>query len=233
MPTNNLDKQEIKKFDQLADQWWDPYGPMKPLHQLNPLRLKFVTTHSKPNQSILDVGCGAGLLCESLAQAGQQLTGIDMSPQVIAVAKQHAKQSNLSIEYQQIEVEQLHQQSSQRFDVVTCMELLEHVPDPSQLIQACQRMLKPGGLIFFSTIHRNFKAYLHTIIAAEYLLQMLPKGTHHYANFIRPAELNHWAMQANLTLVDLQGMSYRPWSQSFYLSTDVSVNYLACFRDKS
>lgn len=225
----NIDPNEIAKFNQLAQEWWDPHGPMKPLHQLNPLRLKYIQDITPlTTKRILDVGCGGGLLSEAMAQAGGQVTGIDISENLLQIAKLHAKQKNLNINYQQTAVEELSNEN--KFDVITCMELLEHVPNPESIIKTCADLLNPDGLIFFSTINRNLKAYLSAIIAAEYILQMLPKGTHQYSKLIKPSEIKHWASKSNLKLGGLRGISYRPFSGDFYLSSDVSVNYMIYFK---
>ncbi|WP_423063550.1 bifunctional 2-polyprenyl-6-hydroxyphenol methylase/3-demethylubiquinol 3-O-methyltransferase UbiG [Candidiatus Paracoxiella cheracis] len=227
---SNIDPNEIAKFDAMAKEWWDPEGKMKPLHLLNPLRLQYVSTHASLNSKIvLDVGCGGGILSEAMSKEGATVTGIDLSPEVLKVAKTHAQQQSLSIHYERISVEALAKKHPQSFDVVTCMELLEHVPDPSSVIQACSDLVKPGGSVFFSTINRNLKAYFLAIIGAEYLLNMLPKGTHEYDKLIRPSELSRWAQQASLQLKDVTGIRYQPFNSQFELCQDVSVNYLACF----
>lgn len=229
--TNNVNPQEIAKFSQIAADWWNPNGKMKPLHLLNPLRLKFIQKHTTLKaKHILDAGCGGGILTESLAKAEAITTGLDLSQSVLAAAKQHAKQQQLVINYQEIAVEDLANQQAGSFEVVTCMEMLEHVPNPQAIIAAIATLLKPGGYAFFSTINRNPKAYLHAILGAEYLLNLLPKGTHEYASFIRPSELNQWAEQSHLNLMDLAGVQYSPFNGKFSLSDDVSVNYLACYQ---
>lgn len=230
--SNNFNREEIQKFDALANEWWDPKGPMQALHQLNPLRLSFIQRHTPLlGKNILDVGCGAGLLTEALAKEGATVSGLDLSPAALLVASEHARSEQLSIDYQECALENFH--PAHRFDIITCMELLEHVPNPVELIQQCARLLKPEGLVFFSTLNRNLKAYALAIVAAEYLLNILPKGTHSYAQFIRPSELNTWAEAAHLSLVDLQGISYHPLQQNFALSKTVSVNYMMCFRHNS
>jgi 2-polyprenyl-6-hydroxyphenyl methylase/3-demethylubiquinone-9 3-methyltransferase len=226
----NVDPQEIAKFNQQAHQWWDLNGPFKTLHALNPLRLSYVQKFtSLANQQVLDVGCGGGIFSEALALAQAQVTGIDMAPAALEVAQQHA-QPALSIHYQHSSVEAFAEQTSQQFDVVTCMELLEHVPDPQSVIQACSRLVKPGGWVFFSTLNRTFKAYLLAIIGAEYVLGLLNKGTHDYQKFIRPAELLQCAREAGLELQDIRGVRYQPLSQKFSLTHNVDVNYLVALR---
>jgi 2-polyprenyl-6-hydroxyphenyl methylase / 3-demethylubiquinone-9 3-methyltransferase len=225
----NVDQQEVEKFSALAKHWWQTDGDLKTLHQLNPLRLQFIQTHSPLlNKTVLDVGCGGGILTESMARCDADATGIDMSASVIACAKAHALQSGLAINYLQIPVADFAQQHAQQFDVITCMELLEHVPQPLALIQACQQLAKPGAKLFFSTINRSPSAFLQTIIGAEYLLQLLPKGTHNYDKFIRPSELAHWLRQSQLTLETMTGIKYNPVSQQFSLTQNVQTNYMVC-----
>lgn len=227
----NVNQEEINKFSALAEKWWDPAGEMKPLHLLNPIRLKYVTTYVSLNKKrVLDIGCGGGLLSEAMAQQSAHVTGIDMSAAVIKVAEDHAKQSQLEINYQCTSAEAFAQQQPKSFDIITCMELLEHVPNPSSILQACAKLIKPNGAIFFSTINRNVKSYLLAIVGAEYILHLLPKGTHHYSQFIRPSELTHWADQANLTLQGLTGIQYHPLQGQFELCKDIDVNYLAFFK---
>jgi 2-polyprenyl-6-hydroxyphenyl methylase / 3-demethylubiquinone-9 3-methyltransferase len=224
----NLDSQEIAKFSKLAAEWWDRDGSFKSLHDINPLRVGFIQQHvALTNKKVLDIGCGGGILSESLAQLGAQVTAIDMSAEVLNTARLHQAQNPLGIDYQQISAEDMALQQPNAFDVITCMELLEHVPDPASLIKACATLVKPDGAVFFSTINRNPKAYLFAIVAAEYLLNLLPKGTHDYAKFIRPSELSRWARDNDLTVQALQGMSYQPLTKQYYLSNDIGVNYLA------
>lgn len=231
---NNINPEEIAKFDDLADNWWDTKGPVKPLHQLNPVRLNYILKHTTlQNKKILDVGCGGGILTESLAKERAQVRGIDLSEKALQCAKQHAAAESLSIEYELICIEELAEQQPHTYDVITCMELLEHVPNPKSVIKACAQLLKPRGYVFFSTINRSFKAFLTTIIGAEYLLKMLPKGTHDYSTFIKPAELNQWASQAQLHLIDLSGIRYQPLSGKFTLSQDVSANYVCCYQNET
>lgn len=225
----NINKNELAKFSTLAADWWNPNGDMKPLHQINPIRLRYIQQQvNLADQHVLDVGCGGGILSEALAQNGAIVTGVDMSEDLIAIAKNHAAQQELSINYQCQDVEAL-AKTEQRFDIVTCMELLEHVPDPLRMIKACAALTKPNGKLFFSTINRNFKSYLLAIVGAEYVLNWLPKGTHDYAQFIRPSELTRWAEASQLHLLDITGIRYHPLKNEFDLSRDVSVNYLACF----
>ncbi len=227
--TNNLDPNEISKFNALAAKWWDPSGEMKPLHLLNPLRLQYIQEQvDLADKNVLDVGCGGGLLSEAMAKVGAKVTGIDLSDQLIKVAKQHAQSSGLSIDYQLSAVENL--APTTKFDVITCMEMLEHVPDPESIIKTCQQLLKPGGWFFLATINRNPKAYLSAIIGAEYLLKMLPRGTHNYAQFIKPSEITLWASRVDLQLGGVKGIAYNPLNGQFSLSQDVSVNYLIYFQ---
>ena len=231
MNHSNYDQHEITKFTNFAATWWDPNGDMKPLHQLNPLRLSYIQQHiALNNKRILDVGCGGGILSESLTKAGAEVTGIDLTPAIIDVAQQHAKQEQLSIQYQCISVEEFAPTQANQFDGITCLEMLEHVPDPTSIVKACATLLKPGGMLFFSTLNRNLKSYLFAIIGAEYLLRLLPIGTHEYGKFIRPSELKQWAATADLSLANLKGIRYNPLTQAFTLSSDTDVNYLMCFR---
>jgi 2-polyprenyl-6-hydroxyphenyl methylase/3-demethylubiquinone-9 3-methyltransferase len=230
---SNVDPQEIAKFTKLAEQWWNPEGESKPLHAINPLRLEFIKKHVElKDKTVLDVGCGGGILTESLAQADAQVTGIDMSDEVLHVAREHAEKSQLNIHYQQITAEEMVTSHPAKFDVVTCMELLEHVPDPASLIVACAKLVKPGGAVFFSTINRNPKAYLFAVLGAEYVLNLLPKGTHDYAKFIKPSELTAWARNTGLAAQEFIGMSYQLFTQKYYLTDDINVNYLVyCQRE--
>ena len=229
----NVDPTEVQKFDELASRWWDPAGEFKPLHQLNPVRLDYLNQRSGiSGKYCLDVGCGGGLLSEGLAERGaSQVTGIDMAQGPLTVARLHQQKSGLdNIDYLQSSAEDLATQRSGSFDIVSCMEVIEHVPDPASLVRACMQLAKPGGDVFFSTINRNIKAFLVAIIGAEYVLRMLPKGTHDYERFIRPSELRHWARDCGLEFTDLTGLTYHPASGSFSLSKDVDVNYLMHFR---
>lgn len=228
---NNVNPEEIAKFSALANQWWDQQGPMKPLHELNPLRLQYVKDHADIiGKKVLDIGCGGGILTESLSQAGAIASGIDMSEAAITVAKKHAENSQLTIQYAQIRAEDFAAAHPGEFDVITCMEMLEHVPDPSSIIQAASQLLKPNGIVFFSTINRNIKSFLSAIVGAEYILKLLPKGTHHYAEFIKPSELTQWATKNNLVLRDMRGITYHPFNNKFEMTNSVDVNYLMCFR---
>lgn len=225
----NVDPQEINQFDKIAHQWWDPQGPCKPLHELNPLRLSFIQSACPLiDCPILDIGCGGGILTETLSQFSSQVVGIDCSTKALQVAKSHAQMLNPP-RYELASAETFAQHHAQQFTLITCMELLEHVPDPASLIQACATLLKPNGHLFFSTLNRTPQSFLQAIIGAEYLLKWLPKGTHDYQRFIRPSELAQWGKLASLTLKQIKGISYRLSSQTFYLSNNVSVNYLMYF----
>ncbi len=224
----NVDPQELSKFDAMASRWWDPEGLCKPLHQLNPVRLRFIEDRvALAGKRVLDVGCGGGLLAEAMASRGAKVTGIDMASAPISIAKLHLLESGLEVDYQQTSAEAFAQQHAHEFDVITCMELLEHVPDPSSLIRACASMLKPDGELFFSTLNRNARAFIKAIIGAEHLLKMLPKGTHRYDRFIRPSELARWCREAGIEIKTLKGLAYHPLTEQFTLSDDLSVNYLA------
>lgn len=224
----NVDAAEVAKFEALASRWWDKNSEFKPLHDLNPIRANYIDERTPvAEKKILDVGCGGGILSESLALRGADVSGIDMGEAPLKVARLHALESGVNINYRRIPVEELAQQEAGQYDIVTCMEMLEHVPDPSSIIRACAALVKPGGQLYFSTINRNPKAYAFAILGAEYLLKMLPKGTHEYKKFIRPSELSHWLREANLDLHDISGMTYNPFSKQYKInSNDVSVNYL-------
>ena len=223
----NADPNELDKFSQLAHRWWDPDSDFKPLHEINPLRLEWIDRHAGiSGQRVLDVGCGGGILSESMAQRGALVTGIDLSDKALGVARLHLLESGNTVDYQKISAEELADQSAGRFDMVTCMEMLEHVPNPASTIAACAALVKPGGHVFFSTINRNAKAYLLAVIGAEYLLKMLPKGTHNYAKFIKPSELSRWAKSVRLEPDELIGMSYNPINRRYSLGRDTDVNYL-------
>ncbi|PHS71115.1 MAG: bifunctional 3-demethylubiquinol 3-O-methyltransferase/2-polyprenyl-6-hydroxyphenol methylase [Methylophaga sp.] len=223
----NVDPIEVAKFEALANGWWDPEGESKPLHEINPLRLGYIKSRCKLKDSlIIDVGCGGGILSEALATSGAIVTGIDMGEMPLSIAKLHALEAELTIDYQQITAEQKAQQSAGKYDMVTCMEMLEHVPDPISVINACAQLVKPGGDIFFSTLNRHPKAYLVAVLGAEYIMKILPKGTHDYKRFIRPSEMARWCRQAGLEVCDITGMSYNPLNKTFKLSDDVKVNYL-------
>ncbi len=232
---HNVDQAEISKFEELASRWWDPQSEFKPLHEINPLRLDYIDQRAEiQGKKVLDVGCGGGILAESMALRGAEVTGIDMGEAPLEVAKLHMLESGTELEYRQITAEALAAEMPGQFDVVTCMEMLEHVPNPGSVIAACAALVKPGGQLFFSTINRNPKAYLFAIVGAEYLLRMLPKGTHEFSKFIRPSELEGWTRHAGLELNELTGMVYNPFSQQYSLGRDLDVNYLAhCTRPSS
>lgn len=225
---SNLDPQEISKFEALASRWWDPSSEFKPLHEINPLRLDFIDSHSGglANKKVVDIGCGGGILSESMAARQATVSGIDMGEAPLNVARLHLLESGLEVDYQKITAEELAAREPASYDVVTCMEMLEHVPNPASVIKACHDLVKPGGHVFFSTINRNPKSYLFAIIGAEYLLRMLPKGTHDYQKFIRPSELHQWSRQAGLNVHNVTGMIYNPLSRRYSLGADVDVNYL-------
>ncbi len=224
----NVDTQEIAKFEALASRWWDPNSEFKPLHDINPLRCNFIDLHSPvAGKKILDVGCGGGLVCEGLTHRGATVTGIDMGDTPLNVAKLHSLESGLTIDYQKSTAEEFAAQYAGQYDVVTCLEMLEHVPDPAAVVQACADLVKPGGDVYFSTINRNPKAYLFAIVGAEYILNLLPKGTHDYGKFIRPSELAGWMRAAELEMSHMTGMIYNPITKYYKLDErDVSVNYL-------
>lgn len=222
----NIDPREVHKFAKLAARWWDSEGECKPLHVINPLRLDFVADRTTlPGKQVLDVGCGGGIFSEGLAQRGAQVTGIDVSQAAIQVARLHLLESQLQVDYRITTVEQLAAEMPQSYDVITCMEMLEHVPDPASVVQACARLVKPGGQLFFSTINRNPKAYMLAIVGAEYILRLLPQGTHDYARFIKPSELDAWLRAAGLRLQEIKGMTYNPLTRQFNLSRTSDVNY--------
>jgi 2-polyprenyl-6-hydroxyphenyl methylase/3-demethylubiquinone-9 3-methyltransferase len=228
----NVDPSEIQKFSDLAHRWWDPTSEFKPLHEINPLRLEWINgIISLAGKKVIDVGCGGGILAESMAKKGAMVSGIDLSEKALKVADLHSLESGVAVHYEKIAAEEMAQRESGQYDVVTCMEMLEHVPNPASIIRACHQLVKPGGHVFFSTINRNPKAYLFAILGAEYLLQMLPKGTHDYEKFITPAELTQDIRNAGLQVNSLKGMSYNPLTKIYSLNKDTSVNYLvACTR---
>lgn len=224
----NVDHAELHKFDQLASRWWDPHSEFKPLHDINPLRLDYIDTHvGLAGKRVLDVGCGGGILTESMAERGATVTGIDMGEGPLEVARLHLLESGLQVDYERSTAEAFAAEHPGAFDVVTCMEMLEHVPDPASVIAACATLVKPGGRVIFSTINRNPKSYLFAVIGAEYLLRMLPKGTHDYAKFIRPSELARWTRAAGLETVAMTGLTYNPLSGVYRLDArDIDVNYM-------
>ncbi len=223
----NSDQAELNKFSELAHKWWDKTSEFKPLHDINPLRLNYIDQAVNLNgKTVLDVGCGGGILSESMAQKGAKVTGIDLGEKALKVAQLHSLESSVAVDYQLVSVEDLAEKQPASFDVVTCLEMLEHVPDPASVVVACAKLVKPGGHVFFSTINRNPKAYLFAVIGAEYVLNMLPRGTHDYAKFIKPSELASWMRPAGLLLHKQIGMSYNPITQHYWLGGDVSVNYM-------
>jgi 2-polyprenyl-6-hydroxyphenyl methylase/3-demethylubiquinone-9 3-methyltransferase len=229
--TANIDPAEIKKFEDLASRWWDKQGEFKPLHEMNPLRLNFINTASPlEDKTVCDIGCGGGILSESMAQCGATVTGSDMGKAPLSVARLHALESELDIDYLQITAEDMAQKNPASFDVITCMEMLEHVPDPASIIKACFDLVKPGGSVYFSTINRNPKSYMLAIVGAEYLMKMLPRGTHDFSKFIKPSELDEWARSAGLELINLKGISYNPFTSLFSQSQNVDVNYMVHYQ---
>ncbi len=229
----NADPIELEKFSQLAHKWWDPNSEFKPLHDINPLRLDYIDRNAGLSaKCVLDVGCGGGILSEGMAGAGANVTGIDLSYKALQVAKLHLLESGKQVDYRKIAVEDLAAEQPAHYDVVTCLEMLEHVPDPGSVIAACAKLAKPGGWVFFSTLNRNPKSYLLAVIGAEYILNMLPRGTHDYAKFIKPSELAQSCRDAGLNLVDLIGMSYNPITRTYSLGKNTDVNYIiACRKD--
>ncbi len=229
--TANLDPKEIAKFEEVAYRWWDPESEFRPLHEINPLRLDYINQRAHiSGKSVVDVGCGGGILSESMARKGAKVSGIDMGQGPIEIAKLHLIESELNVDYQQISAEVFATQNPEAFAVVTCMEMLEHVPDPQAIIQACADLLEPGGHAFFSTLNRNPKSYVHAILGAEYLLNLLTKGTHDYQKFIKPSELARWIRHAGLELVDMTGLSYNPLTKHYKLTQDIDVNYMVYAR---
>ncbi|HEV3007714.1 MAG TPA: bifunctional 2-polyprenyl-6-hydroxyphenol methylase/3-demethylubiquinol 3-O-methyltransferase UbiG [Burkholderiales bacterium] len=226
---SNVDPAELEKFSNLAHRWWDPEGEFRPLHDINPLRLEWIAGHAVlDGAAVLDVGCGGGILAEAMARRGARVTGIDLSDKALRVAGLHLHESALSIEYLQVSVEDHAATHPGKFDVVTCMELLEHVPEPASMVAACARLVRPGGRVFFSTINRNPKSYLFAVVGAEYVLGLLPKGTHDYLRFIKPSELAQWSRAAGLRIDELVGMTYNPITRRYRLGNDCDVNYLQC-----
>jgi 2-polyprenyl-6-hydroxyphenyl methylase/3-demethylubiquinone-9 3-methyltransferase len=225
---SNLDTAEIAKFEALASRWWDRNSEFKPLHDINPLRANYIDQRSPvAGKSLLDVGCGGGILSEAMAQRGARVTGIDMGQAPLSVARLHALESGLQMDYRQTTAEDLAAEMPGAFDIVTCLEMLEHVPNPASVVAACARLVKPGGDVYFSTINRNPKAWAFAVVGAEYILRLLPRGTHDYAKFIRPSELAGFLRAAGLELIDLTGMTYNPFTKTYKLNpSDVSVNYL-------
>lgn len=228
----NADPLELEKFSQLAHRWWDPNSEFKPLHEINPLRLNLINdlTGGLTAKTVLDVGCGGGILSEGMASMGAHVTGIDLSDKALKVAKLHLLESGYHVDYRKITAESLAQEQPQHYDVVTCMEMLEHVPDPMSVIRSCAQLVKPNGWIFFSTINRNPKSYLYAIIGAEYILKLLPRGTHEYGKFIKPSELARMARNAGLTNEQLIGMTYNPLTKVYTLENDTDVNYIMAYR---
>ena len=223
---SNVDEREIAKFDAMASRWWDPEGECKPLHEINPLRLNYIDERvGLSDRDVVDVGCGGGLLSEAMAQRGARVTGIDLSPDALSVAKLHALETGVNVDYQQIAVEQLADEQPESVDLITCLEVLEHVPDPAATINACARLLRPGGHMIVSTINRNAKSWLFAIVGAEYVLSLLPRGTHEWQRFIRPSEMDRHFRAAGLDTRDVTGMTYNPLLKSYKLGRDVDVNY--------
>ena len=226
-PAVNFDPAELEKFAALADQWWDADGPQKPLHALNPVRLEYVASRAVlAGKRVLDIGCGAGLLSEALARSGAQVTAIDLGQALIEVARRHAQESGLQIDYRVQSAEDLAAAEAGSFDVITCMEMLEHVPDPGSILAACRALLKPGGQLFLSTINRTPAAFAVAIVGAEYIARLLPRGTHSYQTFITPAELARWVREQGMGVRDVSGMTYEPWAGRARLSSSTAVNYL-------
>jgi 2-polyprenyl-6-hydroxyphenyl methylase/3-demethylubiquinone-9 3-methyltransferase len=229
----NVDPAEVEKFSKLAHRWWDPQGEFRPLHDINPLRLEWIARHANlEGAAVLDIGCGGGILAEAMARRGARVTGIDLSEKALRVAALHLHESGLPVHYEKAAAEQYASLHAGEFDLVTCMELLEHVPEPASMVGACARLVRPGGQVFFSTINRNPKSYLFAVVGAEYVLGLLPKGTHDYMRFIKPSELSRWSRAAGLRPDELVGMSYNPITRRYRLGRDCDVNYLVrCTRD--
>jgi 2-polyprenyl-6-hydroxyphenyl methylase / 3-demethylubiquinone-9 3-methyltransferase len=229
----NVDPAEVEKFSKLAHRWWDPQGEFRPLHDINPLRLEWIARHANlEGAAVLDIGCGGGILAEAMARRGARVTGIDLSEKALRVAALHLHESGLPVHYEKAAAEEYASLHPGEFDLVTCMELLEHVPEPASMVGACARLVRPGGQVFFSTINRNPKSYLFAVVGAEYVLGLLPKGTHDYMRFIKPSELSRWSRAAGLRPDELVGMSYNPITRRYRLGRDCDVNYLVrCTRD--
>lgn len=230
--TLNADPQELSKFGDLAHRWWDPDGEFRPLHQINPLRLDWIAGLAQlPGRDVLDVGCGGGILAESMARRGAKVLGVDLSTKPLKVAQLHALEAGVeNLEYREVAVEQLAAERPGSFDLVTCMEMLEHVPEPASVVKACAQLVKPGGRVFFSTLNRNPKSFLFAIVGAEHVLGLLPKGTHEYARFVRPSELARFARDAGLEVDQFKGMEYNPLTKRYWLSANTDVNYLVACR---
>ena len=223
----NVDPQELEKFNELAHRWWDPGAEFKPLHDINPLRLDYIDKLAGlKGKTVLDVGCGGGILSESMAVRGAQVTGIDLGEKALKVAQLHLLETGNQVDYRKITVEDLAREQPQHYDIVTCMEILEHVPEPASAVQACAELVKPGGHVFFSTINRNLKSYLFAVIGAEYVLELLPRGTHDYSKFIKPSELARYCRDAGLAVKQLTSMGYNPFAKTYSLGTDTDVNYI-------
>ncbi len=232
--TQNIDPAEVKKFDDMARKWWDETGEFKPLHAINPLRMGYISERvNLDGLRVLDVGCGGGILTESMASRGAKVKGIDAASGPLQVARLHLHESNLQVDYELVTIEQLVERDEAKFDVITCLEMLEHVPDPGSIITSCRSLLKDDGHLFMSTINRSPKSYLFAVVGAEYVLKLLPRGTHDYEKFIKPAELAGWCRDAGFELLDLRGMTYNPITSVYKLGTDVDVNYLAYCRTTS
>lgn len=226
----NVDEAEIRKFESLASRWWDPDSEFKPLHEINPLRMNYISRQiNLAGKKVLDVGCGGGILAEAMTHHGATVTAIDMADASLAVARLHQLESKLEIDYQKSSAEQFAATQKQQFDVVTCLEMLEHVPNPASVVQACYELVKPGGMVFFSTINRNPKAYLFAVLGAEYILGLLPRGTHDYGKFIKPSELALWCRDSGLELESQIGMGYNPLTRKYLLQDNIDVNYIACY----
>lgn len=229
--SSNFSQAELDKFDELAQRWWDPSGPQKALHALNPARLGYVAERcTLRDAAVLDVGCGGGLLSEALAQAGARVTGLDLAPNLLKVARLHGLESGIKVDYREMAVERLAEESPGTFDAITCMEMLEHVPQPTLIIDACARLLKPGGRLFLSTLNRTPAAFALAIVGAEYIARVLPKGTHQYRDFIKPSEIASWLRAAGLELEDVSGLMYEPWRNAARIVSRTDINYLACAR---